>query len=474
MTSTAEVLVDPSRKLGTIDDGIYGQFIEQMGRVIYGGLFDPTSPLADAEGFRTDVMDAVRGLRPSVLRIGGNKSSGYHWRDGVGPRSSRPHRRDLAWGFIDPNTFGTDEFIHCSRLAGAEPYISLNMGTGTIDEALEWLEYCNGTEAGIPEVALRNGPPHEVRLWGLGNELYGWWQHGHRSATAYAEDAREYGKLLRWADNRVRLVAVGWAENPDWNATVLDVAARAIDWISLHYYWRGEPKEILAGPASAERSIVDTYAMCEQAAERHNLARPIRIAVDEWGVWSKTFPKMLTTPGGHTTIMERGMAGAFGDTSFEESYDLVDAIAVASWLHVLWRHPEKVTLATQAQMVNTIAPILTTPDRVVKQTIYWPMWAARRWAGSTSLDVAVRSDDDIDVAATFDEASGRLHVSLVNRSLSDEVEVTLKGIDPVTIVRLTHDDAGAANTAEHPTVVVPVDAADLVLPPLSHTTVVSS
>ncbi len=474
MTSRAEVLVDPSRTLGTIDDGIYGQFIEQMGRVIYGGLFDPGSPLADAEGFRTDVMDAVRGLRPSVLRLGGNKSSGYHWRDGVGPPTSRPHRRDLAWGGIDPNTFGTDEFVRCSRLVGAEPYISLNMGTGTIDEALEWLEYCNGTQARIPEVDLRNGPPHDVLLWGLGNELYGWWQHGHSSAQAYAEDAREYGKLLRWTDNRVRLVAVGWAENPEWNATVLDVAAHAIDWISLHYYWRGDPEQILAGPASAERSIVDTYAMCVQAAQRHSIARPIRIAVDEWGVWSKTFPKMLTNPGGHAAIMERGMAGAFGNTSFEESYDLVDAITVASWLHVLWRHPEKVTLATQAQMVNTIAPIISTADGVVKQTIYWPMWAARRWAGSVSLDVGLRSDADVDAAATLDPSSGRVHVSLVNRSLHDEVEVTLMGLDTSIMSRLTHADRTAANTAEHPDVVVPVEVDDLVLPPLSHTTAVSS
>lgn len=468
MTERADVVVDPSRPLGTIDDGIYGQFIEQMGRVIHGGLFDPDSPLADADGFRTDVMEAVHGLRPSVLRLGGNKSSGYHWRDGVG--RARPHRRDLAWGNIDPNTFGTDEFVRCSRLAGAEPYISLNMGTGTIDEGLEWLEYCNGVEAGIPEVDLRNGPPHEVLLWGLGNEIYGWWQHRHRSAQAYAEDARELGKLMRWTDNRVKLVACG-AEDRDWNATVLDVAARAIDWLSLHFYWRGTPQQILAGPAAAEPVIVEAYEMCEQTRMRQNVPRPIKIAVDEWGVWSKTFPDVLTTAEGHALVMERGFAGAIGDTSFEESYDLVDAIAVASWLHVLWRHPGKVTLATQAQMVNTIAPIFTTPDGVVKQTIYWPVWAARRWAGSTSLDVEVRSDADVDAAATHDPASGRTHVSIVNRSLRDEVEVVLKGMDATNVVLLTHDDPAAANTPEHPETVVPVDADGLVLPPLSHATV---
>jgi alpha-L-arabinofuranosidase len=469
VTARAEISIDPTRVIGTIDEGIYGQFIEQMGRVVYGGITDA------GDNVRADTLDAVRGLKPSVLRIGGNKSSGYHWRDGVGPRETRPKRRDLAWGNVETNAFGTDEFVAYSRSIGAEPYICLNMATGTIDEALGWLEYCNGTVAGIPEVDLRGGAPHEVLLWGLGNELYGWWQHVHMTASQYGAAARDYGKLMRWTDNRIKLIACG-SPDPDWNWTVLDLAARAIDWISLHFYWRGSVDERLRGPLASEAVIVQTWDMCVEATKAHHVPRPIKIAVDEWGVWSKTFPEALQNPEGHAAIMERGMRGTFGDTSFEESYDFADALTVASWLHVLWRHPEKVTLATQAQMVNTIAPILTSPDGVVRQTIYWPLSIARQHAGTESVSVECRSDVDLDVACTRDPSAGRTHVSIVNRSPDEDVEVSLDGLGEALVVTL-RADVDAANTFDRPDAVVPseirTDASRLVVAPLSHTTVVA-
>ena len=497
MTLRAEVRIDTERRLGAIDPGIYGQFIEHVGRAIYGGVFEPGSGLADDAGYRLDVVDAARELRPHVLRWpGGNFASGYHWRDGVGPVDERPTRRDLAWNTLESNRFGTEEFLELCRRLGAAPYLNLNLSTGTLDEALSWLEYCNASDP-LPEVALRQaGPhpePHGVPIWGLGNENYGWWQHGHTTADRYAEMAREWGKLLRWADPAVRLVGVG-APDPDWNWTVLQQAGKFIDWLSVHSYWSpGQADEydgVVTAPLAAEELVTSTWGMCLAARKLHGLREPVRIAVDEWGVWYHS-ARPIVAGLGSVEMMRQGLSARSGiDTNFEESYDLKDALAVATWLHVMWRHPEKVTLATQAQMVNVIAPIQVGPDGLVRHTVFHPLALARAFAGDVALDTHVLCDEDVaapnlpsasapalDAGATLDSASGRVHLSLVNRHRTEELEVTLRGVGGAArIVRLAHDDPFAGNTLAAPTVVVPEetkvdDLTSLVLPPHSHTTV---
>ena len=202
----ASVRIDPERRTGEIDPRIYGFFIEHLGRCIYGGIFDPGSPLADERGFRTDVLEAVRRMRVPVLRWpGGNFVSGYRWEDGVGPPERRPARPELAWRTVESNRFGTNEFIEYCRAAGARPYICLNMGDGSQREALDWVDYCNGRgDTHYAQLRRAHGydAPHDVTLWGLGNEVYGDWQIGHKSAAGYAEQAREWGKLVKWLDRR--------------------------------------------------------------------------------------------------------------------------------------------------------------------------------------------------------------------------------------------------------------------------------
>jgi alpha-N-arabinofuranosidase len=177
MMSETQIAVTPARRTGRIDRKVFGGFVEHLGRCIYGGLYDEGSPVADERGFRTDVLGLLRELRLGVLRWpGGNFVSNYHWTDGIGPKESRPRRPELAWGGEEPNRFGTDEFLaYCAEL-GTEPYICLNMGTGTLAEALNWVEYCNSS-ADTHWTARRreNGhqAPYGVRYWGLGNEMYG-------------------------------------------------------------------------------------------------------------------------------------------------------------------------------------------------------------------------------------------------------------------------------------------------------------
>lgn len=472
MSVSADIRFDPARTLGAIDPLVYGQFLEQIGRAVYGGV------LAEDGSLREDALAAARGLRPTLLRWpGGNFASGYHWRDGIGPVEERPLRRDLAWAALEPNRFGTEEFLDYCRRLGAAPYLNLNASTGTIDEAVAWLEYCNATDD-LPEARLRrDGPhpdPHDVLVWGIGNENYGWWQHGHSTAAEYAAVAREWGKLLRWADTRIQVVAVGTSEDPAWNWTVLSEAGRFVDYLSLHFYWAGGDDmyhATLAGPLQAERDIAAAWGMCLAAQRKLSLPRPPRIAVDEWGVWSRT-NRSAQGDVSMFDLMRYGLTARNGiDVRFEEPYDLKDALTVASWLHVLWRNPEKVGLATQAQMVNVLAPIHVHDGGVVLHTVYHPLALARAHAGSVAVDVHVACADEVpapgtpagtapavDAAGTVEPESGRLHLSLVNRHRDDEAVVTVHGVGGVwKRATLWDEDPEAANTVERPEAVVPVE-----------------
>jgi alpha-N-arabinofuranosidase len=194
------IKLHPDFQVGAVDPRLFGGFLEHMGRAVYQGVFDPGCVHADEDGFRTDVLAALRRLRMTVLRYpGGNFASGYHWLDGLGPAEKRPVTRELAWQSIEPNTFGTEEFMHlCSKMDWA-PMLTVNLGTGTPEEARNWVEYCNApTGTRYADLRLRNGSPspHNVKLWCLGNEMDGPWQLGHVPAEQYAIRAQQAAKLM--------------------------------------------------------------------------------------------------------------------------------------------------------------------------------------------------------------------------------------------------------------------------------------
>lgn len=421
----ATVRIDPARRIGAIDPRIYGQFIEHLGRCIYGGISEPGSPLADERGFRRDVLEAVQRLRVPALRWpGGNFASGYHWRDGVGPAAERPVRRDTAWRKYESNQFGTDEFVGYCRAAGAEPYICLNFGTGTVDEAQAWLEYCNGTETPPAKERIANGhaEPYGVRYWGLGNEVYGPWQVGYKSAAAYAEQAREHAKVLRWTDREVRLIACGGGE-PEWDWEVLKTAGHFIDYISYHDYFRPDPagdpyESLVARGHTGGRYLRDLWGLIEAARHRYEIRRSIQICVDEWNVFYR-----------RADFARHG-------TLHEEQYDLGDALCVAAYLNTLVRNAYAVTMANMAQMVNVIAPIFTSPEGLFLQTIYFPLLMHAEHRGAVALDVfcegetfEARGEDVpyVDIAAALDADGGTLHVYAVNLHRMQAARLTIAG-----------------------------------------------
>src|SRR6056300_1553389 len=244
IAQNARIKIDIERQIGEVSPLLYGNFVEHLGRCVYGGIYDPESPLADENGFRKDVLEAAKDLNVTLTRYpGGNFVSNYHWEDGVGP--TRVPRMELAWSRLETNQFGTNEFMDFAKKLGTEPYFAVNMGTGTIEEAQRWVEYTNvkgksyysklREEHGYPE-------PHNIKYWSLGNEMDGSWQMGHLNAEDYTKKAREAAKLMKLTDPSIKLIAAGssnYRSNADpneWNAKVLEELRDVVDYLAIHMY----------------------------------------------------------------------------------------------------------------------------------------------------------------------------------------------------------------------------------------------
>ncbi len=240
----AVIKIDPDRKIAAVDPNIYGGFLEAM--VAYRGLYEPDSPLADENGFRRDFIDLIKELNVTNVRWpGGNYASGYNWEDGIGPKEQRRTMLDLAWHFIETNQMGTDEYVKLCKLIGAENFVCINAGTGTLDDARHWVEYCN-VEKGTYYADLRrkygNEEPYKIKYWALGNEIDGPWQMGQKNAEDYCKFALEAGKLIQLVDRDVKLIASGASNYEptqgwiDWNDYILQHMVGKIDYISVHRY----------------------------------------------------------------------------------------------------------------------------------------------------------------------------------------------------------------------------------------------
>ena len=212
-TSAATVYVHSHHHVGAVDPRLFGGFLEHMGRAVYEGVFDPASSQADAFGCRADVLEALAEINFSVMRYpGGNFVSNYHWRDGIGPVADRPTVRELAWGTIEPNQFGTHEFLDLAERMGWVPMLAVNLGTGRPEEAADWLEYCNaqaGTSLADARIGNGRAEPWRVPLWCLGNEMDGAWQIGHTPVREYGVSARQTAHMMKLIDPTIELVVSG-------------------------------------------------------------------------------------------------------------------------------------------------------------------------------------------------------------------------------------------------------------------------
>ncbi|PWU00752.1 MAG: alpha-N-arabinofuranosidase [Terriglobia bacterium] len=425
----ARIKIDTERVIDDIDPKIYGNFVEHLGRCIEGGVFDENSPLSDSNGYRRDVLDAAKKLGVSILRWpGGNFSSNYHWKDGIGPRDKRPPRLEMAWGTVESNRFGTHEFLNYCELLGTEPYICANLGTGTWEEAQQWVEYVNSSQdTAMTRLRRENGrrDPWKVTYWGLGNEMDGPWQMGHKSAEDYGKFALEAAKLMKWTDPNIKLIAAGSSNYTNgidwigWNRTVLDFLKTHADYLALHMYVGNTANdfgEFLATSLTLQERIKTSEGVINAAVSGQR-NRKIYIAWDEWNVWYRA----------------RGESQR-GRRILEEHYNLEDALVVATFLNTFVNHAHVIKIANMAQLVNVIAPIFTDEKRMFLQTIYYPLALFANNTKGKALELLVKSPvypsrtfgevPHLDSSAAID--NGTLIVNVVNRHPDQRVETDIE------------------------------------------------
>jgi alpha-N-arabinofuranosidase len=433
----ARIKIDTDRVVGDIHPHLFGNFAEHLGRCIYGGIYEPGSSLADADGYRKDVMEATRGLGVTLLRWpGGNFVSGYNWQDGIGPRELRPARPEGAWGSVEPNTFGTDEFLRYCEKLGVEPYICINAGLGTIEDARSWVEYCNESrDTYWAQQRRKNGrkEPWKVQYWGLGNEIDGPWQLGHKNAEDYVKFALEAAKAMRRVDESIKLIASGssnFGGNADWigwNRAVLERLRGEIDYISLHTYIGNREnnfERFMAASQDIDQRIEVVEGLIQAAQAGRPNPRSIYIAYDEWNVWYRA----------------RGSSEfATGRTQLEEIYNYEDALAMGMFFNAFIRHADTVKMANLAQLVNVIAPIFTNQEGLFLQPIYFPIAEYAKQRGNTAIDLLVSGPvyrvgnrpplGYLDASASLDRKTGTLYLNVLNRSEKLDVAATIENVE---------------------------------------------
>ncbi|MBP3413584.1 MAG: alpha-N-arabinofuranosidase [Clostridia bacterium] len=466
----ANIKVSADNIISPIDRRLFSSFIEHMGRAVYTGIYEPDHPTADENGFRRDVIELIKPLGISHIRYpGGNFVSGYRWEDGIGDKSSRPIRRELAWSAIEPNEVGTNEFIDFCRTADAEPIFAVNLGTRGPQEAADLLEYCN-VDSGTYLSDLRRShgweSPHNIKLWCLGNEMDGPWQICAKTADEYGRIACETAKMMKMMDPAIQLVACGSSNRTmptfgQWERTVLDHCGRYIDYLSLHQYYRnddGDLPSFLSLSRDMDGFIREVADICREYKEKNNLQRDIYLSFDEWNVWYHYQNECKEQPPEWTV----------GRPIEEEAYTFADALLVGGMLTTLINNADTVKIACLAQLVNVIAPIMTQPGgKAWAQTIYYPFMLTSQNGRGTALkcdidcpkyNCAVGSNVPyLDCAAVLSEDKLGVTFFIVNKSLTENITCRIEaegfcadGADQTTLTALSPD---SISTVDHDAVI---------------------
>jgi alpha-N-arabinofuranosidase len=469
--------LDSDFTLSDVDPRLFGGFIEHLGRHIYTGIYEPGHPTADAEGFRQDVLELTHQLRMPIMRYpGGNFVSGYRWEDGVGPKESRPARLELAWGALEPNTFGTNEFMNWCKKAGTAPMLAVNLGTRGPEAAQALVEYCNhpgGTFWSDQRKSHGWSAPHDVKVWCLGNEMDGPWQMGQKTAWEYGRIANEAAKLMKWTDPSIETVLCGSSGRSmptfgRWEWESLHEAYDNTDYLSLHTYYgnaANDTPSYLAQPDNMTDFIRESAAVCDAVGAAKKSKKKINLSFDEWNVWYQT-PDQVE-PG------KTGEKWSVARPQLEQIYNMEDALVVGGMLISLLNNADRVKIGCLAQVVNVIGPIMTEPadkgGRAWKQTIFHPFAAAAQWGQGTALRSHVKSPtytsksrDNADIVTVASVVQGdTLTVFAVNREPSGqpvELKGVLRGFAGVKSAEhsvLKHSDLKIANTADAPNAVAP-------------------
>ncbi len=464
--------VNPAKKGAVINKNLYGHFSEHLGRCIYNGMFvGKDSPIPNVNGMRTDVVEALRNIKIPVLRWpGGCFADEYHWKDGIGPKETRKRMVNTNWGgVVEDNSFGTHEFMELCRQLGCEPYVNGNVGSGTVQEMSEWVEYMtfDGVSP-MAEMRKQNGQekPWKLKYFAVGNE--NWGCGGNMRPEFYADQFRRYATYVRnYGDNKVYKIACGPnVDDYEWTDKVMAIAGKFADAISLHYYTR--PRSLAwddKGPATGFeeceywttlRNALWMNELIENhlaIMRRHDPERHVDLIVDEWGTWYDVEPG--TNPG-----------------FLYQQNTMRDALVAALTLNIFNRHADGVAMANIAQIVNVLqAVILTEGEKMLLTPTYHVFEMYKGHQNATLLESWVETHDvgddkvqlpNLQQSASVDE-NGRILVTVANISLKDSetLAVSVPGKEQAKVsVRVLTGSMDAHNTFDAPETVKPVDWTD--------------
>ncbi|MDP4088367.1 MAG: alpha-L-arabinofuranosidase C-terminal domain-containing protein [Bacillota bacterium] len=497
----ARLKVDKDFAVAEVDKRIFGTFIESIGDIVYGNIYNPDHPQADEQGFRKDVLQLMRELNTSVIRYpGGNLVSGYHWMDGIGPKDQRPVRFEKAWRKIETNQMGIDEYTDWVKKVGSDPMLAVNLGTGTPEEASYEIEYTN-MESGTHFSDLRkkygHEKPHDIKMWCLGNEMDGTWQLGEKTAEEYGRIAYEAAKQMRLVDPDIELVACGSCANdkthpsfPDWDRTVLEHCYDNVDYLSLHRYYNYDPESVKGTVFPSQftpedlpcisqdlGSFIDTIcAAADFVKGRKYSDKTINICFDEWGVMSSQTAKAEGLDWSERTIPENGRR-VF-------SMNLIDAVLFGSILITFINKCDRVKIACQSIVIGSMVGV-DPKGGAYKQTTFYPFQHAATYARGVALRPALESplkkterfgeQPFIQTASVYDEEAGIVTVFAVNLGLRESVELDcqlqFESVKLLQHIQMYDSQPLAVNTFENPERIIPkeisVDKNEVVLPPLS-------
>jgi len=473
-TKKANLILDKDFIVARVDERLYGSFIEHLGRAVYRGIYDPGNPKSDQNGFRQDVIKMIQKLNVSVIRYpGGNFVSGFNWEDSIGPRGQRPKRLDLAWSTTESNEFGLHEFCDFSGKVDSKVMYAVNLGTRGPDAARNVVEYANHKGGSYwSDLRRKNGTdePLGIKLWCLGNEMDGPWQIGQKTAYEYGRVANESAKVMKWVDPSIEVVACGSSayDMPSfgrWELEMLDQCYENVDYVSLHRYYQnheGDLPNFLAKSTDMDSFIKTVATLCDAIGGKKHSKKKLNLSFDEWNVWY------------HSNEQDKQILAQnrWGQSLhlLEDVYNFEDALLVGGMLITLLRNSDRVKIACLAQLVNVIAPIMTSEKGCWVQTIYWPFMHASQYGRGTALRPVIQapfySTTDFDDVPMIDAVAvlgddGSLNVFVLNRSIDNNIHLTcdLRAFGDIHFkehIVLHHDDLKAVNSEDIPNEVIPV------------------
>ena len=501
----AALTLHPDYRIGEISPRLFGAFLEPIGSMVNGSMYNPKHPTADSQGLRRDFYEGLRasGL-PCVRLPGGNFVSGWQWKDSIGPMAGRKAHLDMAWHQIIPNDVGHDEYLQWAEKAGAEAIYTVNLGTGTLQDAADCVEYTNlagGTY--WADLRRQNGreAPYGVRTWCLGNEMDGPWQIASwdRDPRGYGILAHETAKAMKWVDPRIETIACASSSPflnhyPDWDMAVLEQCYEMVDYISLHHYHSAPPdlpEALLAGYQAYEDYIRTEIALCDFMRTKLRVKKTMMLALDEYAAMIRPRGEAHLGRGG------RQWAAGFCDFNPDRPYvrhdpddwstrrmpprgqEMLGALANASTMLVMLRHADRIKIGCATGGLNMLCA--TDRDHVWRGAAFYPLTHLIRGARGISLQCPVTCErydvpgyaiDDmnqyggfegvetVQAAAALNEEAGEMNLFIINADLKEGQLLTgdLRGFEGWRLAEHTAlyaDHPDDRNTWERSDVLIP-------------------